>query len=225
MPDLNKVKISQLIESQIPSFLNQESPLFREFLEQYYISQEHQSGVNDLAVNLPEYRQISSFNNETLIPYNVLGVKIFASDDVITVQSTAGWPDQYGLIKIDNEIITYKSKTANQFLDCSRGFSGISKIQKDGDSEFLDFSITEADEHEAGTLVYNLSNLFLQEFFSKFKKEFLPGFENRSFVTGTSVQNILTRAKDFYSAKGTDASYQILFKLLYGEEIEKYVWG
>ena len=26
--------------------------------------------------------------------------------------------------------------------------------------------------------------------------------------------------KDFYSAKGTDASYQILFKLLYGEEIE-----
>jgi len=220
MPDLNKVKISQLIESQIPSFLNQESPLFREFLEQYYISQEHQSGVNDLAVNLPEYRQISSFNNETLIPYNVLGAKIFASDDVITVQSTAGWPDQYGLIKIDNEIITYKSKTANQFLDCSRGFSGISKIQKDGNSEFLDFSITEADEHEAGTLVYNLSNLFLQEFFSKFKKEFLPGFENRSFVTGTSVQNILTRAKDFYSAKGTDASYQILFKLLYGEEIE-----
>ena len=52
--------------------------------------------------------------------------------------------DQYGLIKIDNEIITYKSKTANQFLDCSRGFSAINKIQKDGNSEFLDFSITES---------------------------------------------------------------------------------
>ena len=106
----------------------------------------------------------------------------------------AGWPDQYGLIKIDNEIITYKSKTANQFLDCSRGFSAINKIQKDGNSEFLDFSITEMMNMRAGTLVYNLSNLFLQEFFSKFKKEFLPGFENRSFVSGTSVQNILTRS-------------------------------
>jgi hypothetical protein len=219
MPEQNKVKISQLIESQIPSFLNQESPLFTEFLEQYYISQEHQSGVTDLAVNLPEYRQISSFNNETLIPYNILLSNIFSADDTITVQSTAGWPDQYGLIKIDNEIITYKSKTATQFLECSRGFSGITKIQQDVNSEFLDFSISEADEHSAGSLVYNLSNLFLQEFFSKFKKEFLPGFENRSFITGTSVQNILTRAKDFYSAKGTDASYQILFKLLYGEEI------
>ena len=220
MTEQNKVKISQLIESQIPSFLNQESPLFREFLEQYYISQEHQSGVVDLAVNLPDYRQISSFNNETLIPYNVLLVNIFASDDIITVQSTAGWPDQYGLIKIDNEIITYKSKTETQFLDCSRGFSGISKIQQDVNSEFLDFTISDADEHSAGSLVHNLSNLFLQEFFSKFKKEFLPGFENRSFVAGTSIQNILTRAKDFYSAKGTDASYQILFKLLYGEEID-----
>ncbi len=139
MTEQNKVKISQLIESQIPSFLNQESPLFREFLEQYYISQEHQSGVVDLAVNLPDYRQISSFNNETLIPYNVLLVNIFASDDIIKVQSTAGWPDQYGLIKIDNEIITYKSKTETQFLDCSRGFSGISKIQQDVNSEFLDF--------------------------------------------------------------------------------------
>ena len=144
MPEQNKVKISQLIESQIPSFLNQESPLFTEFLEQYYISQEHQSGVTDLAVNLPEYRQITAFNNESLIPYNVLLLDIFSADDTITVQSTAGWPDQYGLIKIDNEIITYKSKTETQFLECSRGFSGISKIQQDVNSEFLDFSISEA---------------------------------------------------------------------------------
>ena len=33
-------------------------------------------------------------------------------------------------------------------------------------------------------------------------------------------KTFLQEAKDFYSAKGTDASYQILFKLLYGEEIE-----
>ena len=62
--------------------------------------------------------------------------------------------------------------------------------------------------------------VFLQTFFTKFKEEFLPGFENRNFITGTSVTNILTRAKDFYMSKGTDSSYQILFKLLYGEDIE-----
>ena len=37
-------------------------------------------------------------------------------------------------------------------------------------------------------------------------------------MPGTSVTNILTR-QDFYMSKGTDA-VSILFKLLYGEEIE-----
>ena len=67
MTDIKRVKVSHLIESQIPEFLNQESPLFGAFLNQYYESQEHQSGVVDLATNLPEYRKIGAFNNETLI--------------------------------------------------------------------------------------------------------------------------------------------------------------
>jgi hypothetical protein len=36
----NKVKISNIVENQIPEFLNEENPLFREFLNHYYISQE-----------------------------------------------------------------------------------------------------------------------------------------------------------------------------------------
>ena len=129
--------------------------------------------------------------------------------------------DNYGLLKIDEEIITYTSKTATTFEGCARGFSGIDKISKENAAEFLNFSETSATSHLAWkAVVQNLSNLFLQQFFTKFKSEFLPGFENRSFVSGTSVANVLTRAKDFYTSKGTDASYQILFKLLYGKDIE-----
>ena len=123
-------------------------------------------------------------------------------------------------MKIDNEIITYTSKTDTQFIGCARGFSGIDQISKKDAAEFLNFAETNAEVHLIGATVQNLSNLFLQTFFTKFKTEFLPGFENRSFISGTSVTNVLTRAKDFYMSKGTDASYQILFKLLYGEEIE-----
>ena len=54
MTDIKRVKISHLIESQIPEFLNQESPLFKSFLTQYYESQEHQSGMTDLASNWAE---------------------------------------------------------------------------------------------------------------------------------------------------------------------------
>ena len=209
-----------MIESQIPEFLVQESPLFVKFLDQYYKSQEHQSGMTDLANNLADYRQIGAFNNESLIPSTTTTLNIYAGDTTINVASTTGWPDTYGLLKIDNEVITYTSKTDTQFLGCARGFSGIDQISREDAAEFLNFTDTEAEVHLTGSTVINLSNLFLQTFFTKFKTEFLPGFENRSFVSGTSVTNVLTRAKDFYMSKGTDSSYQILFKLLYGEDID-----
>ena len=220
MTDIKRVKISHLIESQIPEFLSQESPLFKDFLIQYYESQEHQSGMSDLANNLAEYRKIGAFNNETLTVSTELTNACYAGDRILTVTSTTGWPDTYGLLKIDNEVITYTSKTDTEFLGCARGFSGIDQISKEDAAEFANFAETNAAVHIAGSTVINLSNLFLQSFFTKFKTEFLPGFENRTFQPGTSVTNILTRAKDFYMSKGTDASYQILFKLLYGEEIE-----
>ena len=220
MTDIKRVKVSHVIQSQVPEFLTQESPLFVDFLKAYYKSQEHQSGVDDLANNLARYRQIGAFNAETLVVSTTLTDNVYAGDDILTVTSTTGWPDSYGLLKIDNEIITYTSKTDTQFIGCARGFSGIDQISKKDAAEFLNFAETNAEVHLIGATVQNLSNLFLQTFFTKFKTEFLPGFENRSFISGTSVTNVLTRAKDFYMSKGTDASYQILFKLLYGEDIE-----
>ena len=120
MTDIKRVKISHVIESQIPEFLVQESPLFVKFLDQYYQSQEHQSGLADLANNLPEYRKIGAFNNESLVPSTTLTLNAYAGDTSISVTSTTGWPDTYGLLKIDNEIITYTSKTATEFLGCAR---------------------------------------------------------------------------------------------------------
>ena len=51
----------------------------------------------------------------------------------ITVDSTLGWPEQNGKFRIQNEIISYASKTVNQFLGCTRAREG-----------------TIADEHIAG---------------------------------------------------------------------------
>ena len=35
MSEIKRVKIQSIVESQIPEFLNDDSPLFKEFLEQY----------------------------------------------------------------------------------------------------------------------------------------------------------------------------------------------
>ena len=47
----------------------------------------------------------------------------------------------------------------------------------------------------------------------------MPGFEERLFQN-VSIENILTRAKDFFSSKGTDTSLKILFFVLYGKPVE-----
>ena len=59
MSEIKRVKIDSILENQIPDFMSEESPLFVEFLRQYYRSLESKSGAIDIAVNLNEYKGIS----------------------------------------------------------------------------------------------------------------------------------------------------------------------
>jgi len=229
-----KVKISNILGSQIPDFIQADNPLFREFLTQYYESEEREYGTTYLADHIaslkkiPTIADISLVEKQTIpapnstIPESpvILPSLIYAYDNVINVNQTTGFPDKYGLLKIDNEIITYTGKTETSFTGCIRGFSGISAIETAGNPEFLTFSDTNASAHVANSLVVNLSFLFIAEFYKKFKRNFLPGLEGRSLSYGLNVENILSRARDFYSSKGTDTSLQILFQVLYGEQVE-----
>ena len=64
MSEIKRVKIDSILESQIPEFLNEDSPLFLEFLKQYYRSLEHQGGTLDIVNNLKKYKDIEAFNKE-----------------------------------------------------------------------------------------------------------------------------------------------------------------
>jgi len=216
----NRVTIQHIIETQIPEFLNEDSPLFREFLDAYYVSQEHKTGTIDLAARLPELKDLKAYNNElfasALVP-SLLAAEVTAFDTDISVSHTIGFPDKDGLIRIDNEIIYYKSKSANGFSGCSRAFSGITNILENAVSNY---SETDLAPHSAGSQVTNLSLIFYAELFEKFKSQFLPGFEERQFVPQVEISNVLARAVDFYTTKGTDTSYKLLFRALYGENVE-----
>ena len=168
--DKKVVKISEVIENQIPEFILSENPNFSEFLKQYYISQEYQGSTVDLAENLISYKNIDSFDTTNLIEYTQLSSYVDFYDDQIFVTSTYGWPSQYGLLKIDDEIITYTGITTNSFTGCIRGFSGIESLNNSNSPENLVFKSTEVNSHESSSKVINLSNLFLLEFFKKYCK-------------------------------------------------------
>ena len=65
----------------------------------------------------------------------------------------------------------------------------------------------------------NLSCLFLKEFLLKAKHQLLPGLENRKLHSDLNQDLFIKQSKDFYLSKGTDRSFEILFKALYNEEV------
>lgn len=224
MSETRLVKIENILENQIPSFISQESPLFREFLTQYYISQEHSTGVLDLISNLDSFKNIETYTKDVFYTNNpdnkcYLTETLYPFSDTIDVNSTKGFPDKYGLLKINNEIITYKSKTETRFEECSRGFSGITDITDVPSTASLVFSVSTDETHSTKSIVENLNLIFYLKLFEKFKSHYLPDFEKREFSPNVNLELFLSRARDFYSSKGSDISYKILFELLYNDNI------
>ena len=212
----SRVKVQQIIESQLPNFILDENPNAAEFLKQYYISQEYQGGPVDIAENLDQYLKLDNLTPEVIVGSVSLSTNITSTVGVITVTSTKGFPQSYGLLKIDDEIITYTGSTANTFTGCIRGFSGITSYHANLNQEELIFSESTAASHNADSSVQNLSSLFLKEFYKKLKFTLTPGLEDVDFVSNLNVGNFIKEARSFYEAKGTDESFRILFNVLYG---------
>ena len=213
-----RAKTYSVVTQQIPEQIRSESPLFGEFLEQYYKSQEFQGGPIDLAENLDQYIKNDSYRQKNLVTSTVLDGAITAFSKTIAVDSTLGFPDRYGYFKINNEIITYTSKDKRQFFDCKRGFSAITSLFSGTQTDKVTFSSSTSADHDDNATVTNLSNLFLAEFFKKYKGLYVPGLEDRSFVTGLDQALFSKQAKDLYTTKGTDDSFEILFRALYGSK-------
>jgi len=174
-----RLKVNTIIENQLPEFILTDFPNATEFFKQYYISQEFQGGPSDLINNLDQYLKVDNLVPEVVVGITSISSSITETDTIINVPSTKGFPDEYGLLKIDDEIISYTGITSTSFTGCIRGFSGVtgynvgvSSSLVDVNKEKLTFEETSATSHATGSQITNLSVLFLQEFFKKLKKTF-----------------------------------------------------
>ena len=220
-----RVQLNKIIESQLPEFLVADFPKAVEFFKQYYLSLEHQGGNVDLIDNLDRYIKLDNLIPEVVVGKVSLTSAVSKSDTVINVSSTVGFPNEYGLLQIGDEIVTYTDKTATSFTGCVRGFSGItgydvgiSSVFSNVNKQNITFRDSAAANHDQTVVVKNLSVLFLQEFYKKLKKTFTPGLEEYDFVSDLNVGNFIKHARNFYQSKGIAESIKILFKVLYGAE-------
>ena len=218
-----RIQFSNIVRNQLPSYVKEEFPLVSEFLSQYYLAQEFRGAAVDLIQNIDKYVKVDEITSQA--ESVILSGNIITIDDTILVDisltptGTNGFPDSYGLLQIDNEIITYTGKTFNSFTGCIRGFSGISSYISSNQPDQLVFSKSESADHSSGSTITNLSSLFLKEFLLKIKYQLTPGFENRTLDKDLNNSLFIKQSKDFYRSKGTDESFEILFRVLYGEDV------
>jgi hypothetical protein len=230
--DIRRIRLSQVLESQIPDFINDEFPIFKDFLRQYQESNEIPGAAYDLMSNIDKYVDLDSIllspkaTRLRINDPNNLGIDVLDYEDTtITVDSTEGFPYAYGLLRIGaefngeeyegGEIVTYTSKTNTQFRGVIRGFGGVTEL---GDE--IIFESTNKIEHYDGELVENLSSLLFNEFFSKLKTLIAPGFEDRILNSDVNERLFYKQVGDFYRSKGTSQSFKILFKALYNKPVD-----
>ena len=218
-----RVQFNTIISNQLPAYVREDYPLISELLKQYYLGQEYQGGPVDLIQNIDSYIKLDNTTN--LSESVVLNGDLDFDATTINVDpgasptGTNGFPDSYGLLKIDDEIITYTGKTDFSFTGCVRGFVGITSYRSELNKEEVVFSETDSDDHLDQSVITNLSCLFLKEFLVKAKHQFLPGLEERNLDTNLNQNLFVKQAKDFYRSKGTDYSFEILFRALYNEDV------
>jgi hypothetical protein len=83
-----RIKISSIIENQLPQFVLEEFPLVSEFLSQYYISLESQGGTSDILQNIDQYVKVDHLTNliesttlSTDVTFLILQLTLFLLQD------------------------------------------------------------------------------------------------------------------------------------------------
>ena len=200
-----KKRISTLVDKQLPDFISAEYPKFSAFLQKYYEQLELQGQPLDIIQNLTKYADIDFYEKQLLSEYTVSTSNISTTATQIFVDNTDSFPETFGYVLIDDEIIFYASKTANSFVDCVRNVSGTTKL---GDlynsSVYKQGDYGNGVEHLSGVEVYNISNLFLYAFVKNYESQYLASFPEESLKPEVDKRTLIKNIKQFYRAKGTD---------------------
>lgn len=215
-------KLSVLVDSQLPDFIASEYDNFSKFLQKYYEQLETAGQPLDIINNITTYRDIDFYEKSLLQENTTLTSSVNPTATTINVASTAGFPEKNGYFSIDEEIIFYKTTTSTSFVDCYRNVSGTTKL---GDLYHInDFKSVDPEDvgigvsHTAGTIVNNISNLFLYAFVKNFEREYLDAFPEQSLKTEVDKRILIKNIKQFYRTKGTEQSIKFIFNSIVATE-------
>ena len=149
----------------------------------------------------------------------------FDNDEVIELMDGTGFPERNGVILIDDEVILYRYRIGNFLYDLQRGASGTTVLPTfRTNGTYLSQTIPA--DHFAGSVVVNLSNLFLLAMLETIHKSYTPNIESDRVCPEVNRSSLLQNIKDFFASKGSKLGIKALFKMLFCEnDVEVFYPG
>ena len=147
------------------------------------------------------------------------------NDEVLELMDGTGFPERNGVIMIDDEVILYRYREGNLLYDLQRGASGTTVLPTfRTNGTYL--SKTEPSSHFAGSVVVNLSNLFLIAMLETIHNSYTPNIESDRVCPKINRSSLLQNIKDFFASKGSKLGIKALFKMLFCEnDVEVFYPG
>lgn len=223
----NDLRVSNSVSGQVPSYFVQEYPNFVNFLKDYYRFLETNGNSLDLLHGIQDLIDIETY---TGVDYtSVLREDIDADDEEVLVNGHVKYPLTNGLLKINNEIVFYRSFSYEVFNDieytrftgCVRGYTYNTLTIEEG---FKPNIKTTPESHTAGAIVENQSYTYLLYFLEQLREQYLSDFPKGiladNLEKGLNINNLLKKIKDFYLTKGTPRGIEFYFKFLFQQKSE-----
>ena len=114
---------SSQVDSTLPHYIYENYSEFVEFMTAASESEERVGFGQDILQNLQKYRNFDTYKNE-IVQFQVLSGTISADASELTLEDGYGFPENNGVLLIDDEIILYRTKEGNTFYELERGAPG-----------------------------------------------------------------------------------------------------
>lgn len=209
--------LSDIVATQLPVFIRENYPRFLSFLKYYYAEQERTGGSLDILNNYVNYFDVN-YQNYGSSAESVLAEDIDSEQNEIVCTGIELFPLVDGYVKIDEEIIFYDVRENQTLKNCKRGRTYRSSLGGQ-------IQETSPAVHSAGSVVYDISSLFLEIILARFQEQLLNNFPYRHIIKSIDRRQIIKYIKDFYVAKGTKDSLRFIFNILLesnDDELDRY---
>lgn len=217
-------KISELIEGQLPNFLQEEGPKFIKFVEKYYEWME----TSKIEVSVSEDLNLNFSENV----YKIKASKVLGDGQTVKY-IYAELINAYKLNSGNYVFFIKEYENDDPNVPVTRGFSSGDIVNFTMGNSDYSGSIEVVSYIQNVTLssknIWNLQDIdrTLDEYVDFFMKEYLEGFplsfptqEESSDLDVEEFKKFLVKhSREFYQSKGTEDSFKYFFRTIFNEEI------